>query len=136
MHMDARFLRVVGKHARDGSHGEGGPAGGLALTSAGIFFEHHPHMIGTRGSLNPDFREIQIQESHESGRQMDESVPPRARLGTCTILIVWTEAHLHAVPTEIEILQPHAQQFPEAKAALFEEQADQPIAKTSGIRLR
>ena len=67
------------------------------------------------------------------GRWTNRSHPGPA--GACPVLIVRTEAHLHAVPTEIEILQPHAQQIAEAKAALFEEQADQPIAKTSGIRL-
>ena len=63
MQPDARSPAVVLEHTLHRCGREGRPTGVLALSISGIFVEHHPQMLGARRSVNPDLRQVEIQEA-------------------------------------------------------------------------
>src|SRR6266571_4277943 len=107
MQPDARALRVVLKHALHCRHREDCSARALPHTIPGMLVQLDPQMIGARGSFNPDFYQIEVQEPHEGWRKMHEAISPVSRFGARSVLIVCTKPHMHAMLAKIEVLESH-----------------------------
>src|SRR5712692_2999628 len=104
MQPDAGSLRVVLKHALHSSHREGCSTGDLPLTIPRMLVENDPEMISARGRFNPDLRHVEVQESHEGWREMNEAVSPISRLGTRSVLIICAKSYMHPMLAKIEVL--------------------------------
>src|SRR6266571_4796242 len=132
---DARSFGVVLKHTLYRCSIQGHSIGVLSLSTPGMRLQYHPQMICTGGRFNPDFRQVEIQESQQRRRQMHETIAPIARLGARTVLVIGAKPDMDALLAKIQVREMHPQQLTEPKSSLFEHQADQPVAKARRISL-
>lgn len=135
MELNTRLLGVVVKHTLHRRRCERHSTGVLPRSIPGVWLQHDPQMIGARGNVNPDFRQVEIQEPQKLWRQMDEPISPISCLGAGSVLVIGAKSDMDAELAKIEVREMHSEQFTEPKSALFEHQADQPVAKAAWISL-
>src|SRR5712692_8503028 len=79
------------------------PVGGPPFAALCALVEHNPEMIGAGGCLNPDLRNVHIEQAQHIGRQMDKAIIAISSLGPCSILIVRAKTNVNALFAKFEV---------------------------------
>src|SRR5437899_30104 len=95
--MDTGLLGVVLKHFFAGRAGESRSDGSCSLRVPRLLFENDPEVISTRVGRNPDFREVEIEESQKRRWQMHKTISAIASFCPGSILILRSKSDKHTM---------------------------------------